>query len=352
MKVVFLNNPRKPLTGGHKYNNALLSYLKNHYQIEVRTAASCAESYQSWRKVYAPLAELKWIKIIGHDDIIFFGDTSYKYHLLLLIFIRLLRKGTPMVIIHHFPYLIDRGVRKCVNFLWQHIYYRLCRSIIVPSPYTLNHAKRLFPQKAISYIPIPFDSRFNVSGEYVTGNLLFVGSVEKRKGLHYLLESLVEVRKTVPHVHLDIVGTMTDVKYYNRLAEYVKSHQLDDIVCFRGRVSEQEKEDLFKHAEMFVSPSLLEGYGMVFVEAMNYGLPIVAFDNSAIPYTIKDGVNGLLAVNKDAASFARKITMLTGNLNYRKHLQGGMKDTISHIATKRDFEEGIRHTFDEIIFSS
>ena len=62
--IFFLNYPHNPTTGGHKYNFALLSYLKNHYSAKVVTTPRCADVYSSWHKTFAPLAELKWYKRI------------------------------------------------------------------------------------------------------------------------------------------------------------------------------------------------------------------------------------------------------------------------------------------------
>lgn len=62
---------------------------------------------------------------------------------------------------------------------------------------------------------------------------------------------------------------------------------LEDVVSFSGRVSDEELRNYYSKAYCFVLPSLLEGYGMVLIEAMSYGLPVIAFNNSAIPFTLR-----------------------------------------------------------------
>lgn len=74
----------------------------------------------------------------------------------------------------------------------------------------------------------------------------------------------------------------------------VHLYGLEDVVTFVGRISDEELKSYYSRAYCFVFPSLLEGYGMVLIEAMSYGLPVIAFDNSAIPFTVKNDRNGIL----------------------------------------------------------
>ena len=106
-------------------------------------------------------------------------------------------------------------------------------------------------------------------------------------------------------------------------------------------MSDERLNLFYEQAEIFTFPSLLEGYGIVLVEAISRGVPIVAFNNSAMPYTIEDGVNGLLASDRSALSLANKIKELSGNDKLRLKLQEGMKVTISTLKTYQDFINGI-----------
>ena len=112
-------------------------------------------------------------------------------------------------------------------------------------------------------------------------------------------------------------------------------------VYFHGRLSDEALAECYQKAEIFTFPSLLEGYGIVLVEAFNNGLPIICFNNTAIPYTVKDGLNGFVANNKDSKDMAEKIQQLIGNTVLRNHLQEGIKDTVMHLRTKEDFDKAI-----------
>lgn len=344
MQIIYLDYQTKSITGGHKYNDAFLEYLQGVSGEEIVKTPSCAALYSSWRKLISPFMELRRLRLFERGSLVFWGDTSYKHHFLLAIIAVFFKKIHSSIIIHHFSYLGEKGLKRYMMIIPQYLYISLFDDIIVPSPYTLDVAKKLFPRKKIYYIPLPFRHNFNISEDYERGNLLYVGTVDKRKGLKYLFDALGYTLKDDHSFDfkLNVVGKITEQDYYEGLVETSKKYGFENKVKFLGRVSDEQLAECYQKAELFVFPSLLEGYGIVLVEAMSKGLPIIAFDNSAIPYSITDGENGLLARNKDSQSFADKLMEISGNIPYRHQLQKGMKETINRLKTKDDFEKGIR----------
>ena len=349
MNRIFLLTETKEdviVTGGHVYNKSFYSFLSiySNYSLIFRDN-SLQKQYFSWKRLFAPLCELKFLKLISKGDIVFWGDTTYKYHFLLLLILKLFyRKVRLCIIIHHFPFL-SWDDTKCfyktkIYFLKK--YYKLINDIIVPSPYTQKKALDLLPQNNIVYIPLPFEQIYNPSQQYEQGNLLYVGTIEERKGLIYLIEALNLLNKQNVYFLLDIVGKIQDESYYNFLQEKIKRYNLTNKIFFRGRVSSSELDYYYSKAESFVFPSLFEGYGMVLVEAMQRGLPIVAFDNTAMPYSIKNGINGYLAQNKDYVDLSKKIQLILGNVKERERLQQNIEKEILTLKTQDDFEEAIK----------
>jgi glycosyltransferase involved in cell wall biosynthesis len=106
-------------------------------------------------------------------------------------------------------------------------------------------------------------------------SLIVVGRLMPPKGHKYLFDALLYVREQIPDIHLCVVG---DGPLRARLELYIRRKGLTDHVFFTGRVSDAEKIALFWRSSIFVMPSLQEGFGMVLLEAMACGLPIVAFD--------------------------------------------------------------------------
>lgn len=352
MKIVCLNRFATPITGGEKYNERFFSFLSHYANEEIESTPTDFEiEYPSWKKFIAPILELKLLRLLRGDKLIFFFDSSYKYHLLLSLFLWLFnRQAKTVVIVHHFPFLGDKGLRRIINFCWQYLYMLPCRAMLVPSPYTYDVALRIFPRKKIFFVPIPFQKQYSSSEIYEKGNWLYVGTIEERKGLHYLIEALHYIKDLKPDCQfvLNIVGKVANEDYYRRLTQQIANMGLSEHVKFRGRVTDEELSECYNRAEIFTFPSLLEGYGMVIVEALSRGVPVVAFNNSAMPYSIKDGVNGLLAENGNAHSFAEKILALTGNSILRAELQKGMEKTMMHVKTEDDFQQAIVELYSHV----
>ena len=350
MQIIYLDYQTKSVTGGHKYNDAFLEYLQVLSGDEVIKTPSCAALFPSWRKLISPFIELKRLSLFKKGSLVFWGDTSYKHHFLLAIIAVIFKKIHSSIIIHHFSYLGENGLKRYMMIIPQFLYISMFDDIIVPSPYTFDIAKKLFPRKTIYYIPLPFKHDFNISNEYKYGNLLYVGTIDRRKGLNYLIDALGLILNKRPDFNfiLNLVGKITDQTFYQELSVKINKLGIENKVFFLGRVSDEQLAECYQKAELFVFPSLLEGYGIVLVEAMSKGLPIIAFNNSAIPYSITDGENGLLAKNKDSQSLADKLMEIYGNIPYRHQLQKGMKGTINRLKTKEDFETGIRDYYSVI----
>lgn len=345
--IIYLDHHVKSVTGGHKYNDAFEEHLEKISGIKILDTPSCANKYKGWRKLFSPFMELKWMKQINSDSLVFFGDTSYKHHFLLALFNKLFWKAKTSIIIHHFSFIGTVGLGASINKWLMLRYYGWMDSIIVPSPYTLDVAKSLFPNKMIHYIPLPFDRKYDPSDQYQEGNYLYVGTVDKRKGLIYLIEAINKL-PFKDKICLNVVGKVTDPKYFEIVKNRIAELGLVNQVHFLGRVSDEQLTDCYEKAEIFTFPSLLEGYGIVLIEALSKGIPVVCFDNTAMPYTVKDGVNGFLAKNKDTEDLARKLEGLSFKKDVRKYLQKGINETMSGLMTQDDFCLGIKSFYKDI----
>lgn len=346
-QIIILDHHVKSLTGGHKYNDAFEAYLENLIGVKIQSTPSCSQKYSGWKKIFSPFAELKYLRMFSRETLVMFGDTSYKYHFLLALFNKWITKAKSTMIIHHFSFVGKEGIS------WKLYKWLVCKytslmdSIIVPSPFTMDVAKSLFPNKEIFYVPLPFEHKFVQSSNYEVGNLLYVGTIEERKGLTYLIDAISMLDNNTS-VKLNIVGKVVDQKYYDNLKQQISAAGLVENVNFLGRVSDDTLAECYQKAEIFTFPSLLEGYGIVLIEAFNNGLPIICFDNTAMPYTVKDGVNGFVAKNKDVKDMASKIQFLMGNAPLREKLQEGIETTVMHLKTQEDFERAIESLYHQI----
>jgi glycosyltransferase involved in cell wall biosynthesis len=185
--------------------------------------------------------------------------------------------------------------------------------IIIPSPYAKALTEKLLPNKPISYIEIGFDHRTEEIKREINNIFLFVGTLEPRKGIQHILDVAAIFKERGIKANFRIVGNQKYKEYVNMLKNFAIKENLQESVTFIGRLNDDELEAEYKNASFFLFPSLHEGYGMVLVEAMSYCLPVVAFDNSAMPYTITDGKNGLLAKNMNSNDLAEKAISLINN---------------------------------------
>jgi len=139
-------------------------------------------------------------------------------------------------------------------------------------------------------------------------NILFVGRLEKRKGADHLLKAYRRVKQEIPNSRLIIVGPGTGLRgKYDRL---VKKNGLKDVV-FVGFTSYGDLPRYYKTADIFCAPATgYESFGIVLLEAMAVGKPIVASNIAGYASILADGVEGILVPPKDDEKLARALISL------------------------------------------
>lgn len=132
-----------------------------------------------------------------------------------------------------------------------------------------------------------------------------VGRLEKVKGIRYLLLSMKTVLTKFPDARLDIVG---DGSQASELIELSKNLGISNSVKFFGKFT--NVIPFFNEMDIFVLPSTLEGFGIVLLEAMAAGVPVVASDVDGIKEVIFNGENGILVPPKNPEAIANAIIKL------------------------------------------
>ena len=141
---------------------------------------------------------------------------------------------------------------------------------------------------------------------YAQKTILFVGVDWKRKGGPVLLKAFEKVLMEVPDARLITIGCKPDT--YD-----VKN------VSVKGKLKLEELPEYFSNATVFCMPTMREPFGLVFVEAMVYRLPIVANNIGALPDMVKNGVNGYL-IDNDVSEYAKALIKLLKDQDLCKQL--------------------------------
>jgi phosphatidylinositol alpha-mannosyltransferase len=150
-----------------------------------------------------------------------------------------------------------------------------------------------------------------------TLNILFVGRLEDRKGLPHLLKAFRLVRKSGFECRLLVVGSGPQEREARR---YVMTRGLQNVE-FLGRVSDAEKAQLFKTADVFVSPATgRESFGIVLLEAMAAGTPIVCSDIHGYKGVVQRGRQAILVPPRDSKALAAGISELLANPTLRDRM--------------------------------
>ncbi len=200
--------------------------------------------------------------------------------------------------------------------LWEPVleqYFRKIDGLIAVSEVARDSVSKYFPGD-YRIIPNGIDTnRFHPNVEYhpelepYSPKILFVGRFEPRKGLKFLLQAFPMIIEEFPEAKLVVVGRGFLERYYRR---YVEEH-IKGSVIFAGHASPEDLPRYYKSCDIYCSPATgAESFGIVLLEAMATGKPIVASDIPGYKKVMEDGKEGLFFRVRDPVSLADKITTL------------------------------------------
>ncbi|HKV45504.1 MAG TPA: glycosyltransferase family 4 protein [bacterium] len=170
------------------------------------------------------------------------------------------------------------------------------RGEVIPHGLRRQETDGLDRQTARTLLGLPADARI----------VVFVGRLIRLKGVAHLIGAMPRVLARCPGTRLVLVG---DGEERSRLEEAAGALP-PGCVAFAGAREHEEVIRYMQAADVFVLPSLIESFGIVLVEAMSCGLPIVASNIMGIPAVVEDGVNGFLVPPGDEAALADRVIRL------------------------------------------
>lgn len=265
---------------------------------------------------FAPLYYLLNLRNKAFDCIV---EVSHGIPFFLLLF----AKKQTLLVIHHnhrrlwqteFPPIISQvGI-----FLEEKITPLIYRKTAVV---TLSKSSRSELEKMgfknVTAIPPGIDNDFYKSSANKPAEplILYLGRLRKYKRIDLLLKIFPEIKKQLPKARLIIAGDGQDRV---RLKHLAHEKGLDKEIVFKGSVSEEEKLKLLQEAWVLAFPTLMEGWGLVIMEAAACGTPVVAFKVPGVVDAVVSGETGLLVNN--LADFTRALVDILKHKSLRERL--------------------------------
>lgn len=213
-----------------------------------------------------------------------------------------------------------------VQARWERANCQRADRVVVPSRYSAGMVEECYgvPAGRITVVPEPLDlagwrrlfAAVRDAGPHPP-TVLAVARMYPRKRLQDLLEAAARLRSRIPDLAVRIVGDGPEAP---RLRGLQSQLGLDGTVTFLGEVSRRALAVEYASADCFCLPSVQEGFGLVFTEAMAAGLPVVACRAAAIPEVVADQQTGLLVNPRDPGALTMALQSLLDDAKLRKAL--------------------------------
>ena len=183
---------------------------------------------------------------------------------------------------------------------------------VIPNGIDLNKFNNLSKETLRKRLEIKEDEKI----------ITFVGTLRIVKGVKYLIKAMKIIKQKSPDTKMMLVG---DGEEREELESLVEELGLKERVKFIGRVQNEEIPQYMVASDVFVLPSLSEGFPVTVLEAMASGVPMIATNVGGLPEIIKDGENGFLVEPKNPEEIAEKVLLLLEDDKLRERISRNNK---------------------------
>jgi glycosyltransferase involved in cell wall biosynthesis len=304
------------LSGGYFYDRKLVEYLRaQRDSVDIISLP--------WRNYAAHLADNFSFRLPHGYDIIIEDELNHPS----LLAANAATHPCPVVsLVHHLRCSEERPA-------WQNSLYRIVEKkylqgvdgFIFNSQTTQGAAQSVAQNRKPSIVAYPPTDRFGAplaeakiesrASESGPLRILFLGNLIHRKGLHTLLDALTSVSQdTISRYEVDIVGSLEmDLAYSQSMQEFVAVNGLSSLVRFHGPLDHEPLREQFARAHVLCVPSSYEGFGIVYLEGMGFGLPAIGTTEGAAGEIIRDGETGFLVPPRSADRLAARLASLAAD---------------------------------------
>lgn len=300
------------LSGGYLYDRKLVEYLRR--QGDVVEVISLP-----WHNYAAHLTDNFTFRLPPGLDLLIQDELNHPS----LMGANRQRHPYPVIsLVHHLRCSEQRPAWQ--NWLYRLVETRYLRSVdgfIFNSQTTKNVVNSLIETRKSSIVAYPPTDRLGegLSEREVVARaqrgplrIAFLGNVIPRKGLHTLLEALARLQPST--FQLDVVGSLTtDPVYAHAMQKQTSERGLSSVVTFHGALDNAPLVEKLSHAHVLVVPSSYEGFGIVYLEGMAFGLPAIGTTAGAAGEILREGETGFLIPPDDAPTLAARLENLAAD---------------------------------------
>lgn len=218
--------------------------------------------------------------------------------------------------------------KKLINKLYDYIknnmhlllMKRLVDICIGPSKIITNYLERIFSKKA-RYAHYIINEKWGFKNKKrINKKLLFIGRLEREKGLEYLIKALKYLK---PDIGLDIIGKGPEEK---RMKELIKKLDIKNNISFIGEIPNKDIQKYYHNSDIVVMPSIwMEQSGIVGLEALASGTPVIASNIGGINDWLKNGENGILVPPRNPVKIAEAVNKMMSKKIIEKYAERGRK---------------------------
>lgn len=313
MKVGFvIYGSLDTVSGGYLYDRKLVEYLRAQGDtVEIISLP--------WRNYAAHLTDNFWFRLPKNLDILIEDELNHPS----LIAANAENHSYPIIsLVHHLRCSEPRPA-------WQNLFYRLVEKkylqgvdgFIFNSKTTRAVVQELVGDEKPFSVGYPAGNRLGtITEEEIIARtvqstplrILFVGAVIPRKGLHILLDAIARLPPST--VTLDVAGGLThDIKYTNFIRRQIHNRNLSSVVKLHGNFTDHTFVTLLRSSHILALPSSYEGFGIAYLEAMAFGLPVIGTTAGAAKEIINDGETGFIIQPDNSMLLAKRIEFLANS---------------------------------------
>ena len=334
-------------SGGNIYDRHLVNILRGH-DPNVEHVDLISLPRTSYPRCLTHNVSIQLLRRLLHADLDVLLQDELVYPSLFWLNRRLRHRVTfPFVgIVHHLQSSeVQPKWRKSCYRPLEHFYLKGLDAFIVNSQHTKHAIQTIVGEASPCIVAQPGGDRLipNLTLDRIrvrsraagSLRLLFVGNVIPRKGLATLIAALEKLAGRA--WHLDVVGNEDiDLEHTRQIRLQVKHAGLEQQISFHGHLGDSSLFEYFSRSHVLTVPSTYEGFGIVYLEGMGFGLPAVACQVGAVSEIIEHGANGFLIPPGDVSKLTHYVEQLIQDRSLLENLSVHANRTYRHHPTWKE----------------